>query len=95
MENITIQSPTKPRERNGSALDHSKRDAEIGAAQDVTDLHTVTDAIPIAISILTPEGTPFYINQMALDRVGVTMEEVKRKGHLGLTCHPDDLDLVL
>lgn len=67
----------------------------IGAAQDVTELHTVTDAIPIAISILSPDGSPLYINQMALDRVGVTMDEVKRKGHLGLTCHPDDLDRVL
>jgi formate hydrogenlyase transcriptional activator len=67
----------------------------IGAAQDVTDLHTITDAIPIAISILAPDGKPLYVNRMALDRVGVTLEEVKSRGHLGLTCHPDDLDQVL
>ena len=79
---------------------HATRDRDgrleyIGAAQDVTDLHTITDAIPIAISILAPDGKPLYINRMALDRVGVTMDEVKKKGHLGLTCHPDDLEKVL
>ena len=77
------------------ASDLNIRPIDIGAAQDVTDPHIVTDAIPIAISILKPDGTLFYINKMALDRVGVTIDEVKRKGYLGLTCHPDDLDLVL
>ncbi len=53
----------------------------IGAAQDVTDLLTITDAVPIGISVLSPDGTTLYMNQLALDRVGVT--------------HPDDLDRIL
>lgn len=56
---------------------------------------TITDAIPIPISVLAPDGKALYVNPMALEGVGVTLEEVKRKGHLGLTCHPDDLDRVL
>jgi PAS domain S-box-containing protein len=62
--------------------------------QERVDL-TITDGIPIAISVLAPDGTALYVNQMALDRIGLTLDEVRSKGHLGLTCHPDDLDRVL
>lgn len=75
--------------------DKHRRLEYIGAAQDVTDLLTITDAIPIGISVLAPDGTTLYVNQLALDRIGVTLEEVKGKGHLGRTCHPDDLDRIL
>ena len=56
---------------------------------------TITDAIPIGISVLGPDGTTLYVNRMALDNVGVTLDEVMGKGHLARTCHPDDLDRVL
>jgi formate hydrogenlyase transcriptional activator len=59
------------------------------------DLLTITDAIPIGISVLAPDGTTLYVNRQALDRIGVTLDEVKGKGHLTLTCHPDDLDRIL
>jgi formate hydrogenlyase transcriptional activator len=67
----------------------------VGAARDVTDLHTITDAIPIGISVLAPDGTTVHVNRLALDRIGLTLEEVKGKGHLERTCHPDDLDRIL
>ena len=56
---------------------------------------TITDAIPIGISVLAPDGTTLYVNRLALDRIGVTLDEVMGQGHLGRTCHPDDLDRVL
>src|SRR5262245_30002247 len=56
---------------------------------------TIADAIPIPISILAPDGTTLYVNQIALESIGVPLEEGKRKGHLGVTCHPDDLDRIL
>jgi formate hydrogenlyase transcriptional activator len=56
---------------------------------------TITDAIPIGMSVLAPDGTTLYMNRMALDRTGLTLDEVKGKGHLERTCHPDDLDRVL
>ena len=62
--------------------------------QEGTDL-TITDAIPIGISVLAPDGTTLYVNRLALDRIGLTSDEVKGKGHLERTCHPDDLDRVL
>ena len=62
--------------------------------QEGVDL-TITDAIPIGISVLAPDGTTLYVNRPALDRIGVTLDEVIGRGHLGQTCHPDDLDRVL
>src|SRR5262245_45250330 len=59
------------------------------------DLLAVTDAIPIGISVLAPDGTTLYVNRLALERIGVTLDEMKGKGHLERTCHPDDLDRVL
>ena len=56
---------------------------------------TITDAIPIGISVLAPDGTTLYVNPLALDRLGVTLEEVKGKVHLERACHPDDRDRVL
>jgi hypothetical protein len=31
----------------------------------------VTDAIPMGISVLAPDGTTLYVNRLALDRIGV------------------------
>jgi formate hydrogenlyase transcriptional activator len=56
---------------------------------------TITDAIPIGISVLAPDGTTLYVNRPALDRIGVTLDEVMGKGHLERTCHPDDVDRIL
>jgi formate hydrogenlyase transcriptional activator len=62
--------------------------------QDVGDL-TIIDAIPIGISVLAPNGTTLYMNRLALDRIGLTLDEVKGKSHLERTSHPDDLDRIL
>jgi formate hydrogenlyase transcriptional activator len=56
---------------------------------------TITDAIPIGISVLAPDGTTLYVNRLALDRIGVTLDEVMGRGHLERTCHPDDLHRIL
>jgi formate hydrogenlyase transcriptional activator len=76
-----------------SHIDELKTSGENGGPG-AADL-TITDAIPIAISVLEPDGTALYVNRMALDRVGITLDEVRRRGHLGLTYHPDDLDRVI
>jgi formate hydrogenlyase transcriptional activator len=62
--------------------------------QEASDL-TITDAIPIGISVLAPDGTTLHVNRVALDRIGVDLDEVMGKGHLELTCHPDDRDRIL
>jgi formate hydrogenlyase transcriptional activator len=62
--------------------------------QERVDL-TIIDAIPIPITVLTPDGVALYANQMALDGMGITLEEVKDKKLLGSICHPDDLDRIV
>jgi formate hydrogenlyase transcriptional activator len=56
---------------------------------------TMADAIPIGISVLAPDGTTLHVNRVALDRIGVALDEVMGKGHLERTCHPDDRDRIL
>ena len=56
---------------------------------------TITEAIPIGITVLAPDGTTLYMNQRALDGIGFSLDEVRCKGHLEQTCHPDDRDRML
>jgi len=59
------------------------------------DLLAITDAFPIGISVLAPDGTILYVNRRALGRTGLTLDEAKGNGYLRRICHPDDLDRVL
>jgi formate hydrogenlyase transcriptional activator len=56
---------------------------------------TVTDAIPIDITVLAPDGAVLSVNQSALDRIGLNADEVKSDGYFRRTCHPDDLEEIL
>jgi len=62
--------------------------------QEGVDL-TITDAIPIDITVLAADGAVLHVNQFAINRLGLSADEVKDKGYLRQTCHPDDLDQVL
>src|SRR5215469_11052785 len=59
------------------------------------DLLAITDAIPIGITVLAPDGAILYVNQMSLDRTGLTLDEIKAKQYLLRTGHPDDVDRAL
>jgi formate hydrogenlyase transcriptional activator len=58
------------------------------------NLLTITDAIPIDITVLAADGAVLYVNQFALSRFGLSADGVK-EGYLKRTCHPDDLSRVL
>jgi PAS domain S-box-containing protein len=62
--------------------------------QEDVDL-TITDAIPVDITVLAADGTVLFVNQYTLDRLGLSAHDVKDKGYLRQTCHPDDLGRVL
>jgi formate hydrogenlyase transcriptional activator len=62
--------------------------------QEGVDL-AITDAIPIDITVLAADGEVLHVNQYALDRFGLSADDVKNQGYLRRTCHPDDLDKVL
>jgi formate hydrogenlyase transcriptional activator len=63
----------------------------VGAAQDVTDLHTITDAIANPVVVLTPDGTTLYANRVALNQLGLTPTRVTNEGFFAQACHPDDI----
>jgi formate hydrogenlyase transcriptional activator len=62
----------------------------VGAAQDVTDLHSITDAIANPVVVLTPEGTRLYANRVAWNQLGLTRKNTDSEGCFPGICHPDD-----
>jgi formate hydrogenlyase transcriptional activator len=76
------------------STDHSATSEQHRRLQDGDPL-TITDAIPIDITVLAADGTVLYVNQFALNRLGLRADDVKDKGYLKRICHPDDLDQAL
>jgi len=50
----------------------------------------ITDAIPQAIVVLDPVGTPLYANRAMLDYTGLAMEDIVKSGFRERVFHPDD-----
>jgi PAS domain S-box-containing protein len=64
----------------------------VGAVQDVTDLHTITDAIANPVIVLTPDGTMVYANRIALNQLGRGSNEARDQEFYGQICHSDDIE---
>ena len=60
--------------------------------QDEREIRRITDAIPLAIVIQQPDGTPIYANQAVLDYSGFTMENVVASDFRARLFHPEDLE---
>jgi formate hydrogenlyase transcriptional activator len=60
--------------------------------QDEHEIRRITDAIPLAIVIQQPDGTPIYANQAVLDYSGFTMENVVASDFRARLFHPEDLE---
>jgi len=73
--------------------DHSARSEKHLRSQD-GDLLSITDAIPVDITVLAGDGAVLHVNQFALNRLGLSADEVKDKGYLKQNCHPDDIGQV-
>jgi formate hydrogenlyase transcriptional activator len=58
------------------------------------ELRTITETIRQPIIVLAPDGTPLYVNGVALDHSGLTIGEVNTEGFFARVCHPDDVDRV-
>jgi PAS domain S-box-containing protein len=76
---------------------HATRDKHgrleyVGAAQDVTDLYTITDAIANPVMVLTQEGATLYANRVALNHWGPTPSGAKNEAFFRRVCHPDDIE---
>src|SRR5260370_15064410 len=60
--------------------------------EDEQELRRITDAIPQAIVVLDPSGTPLYANQATLDYAGLTTEDVLAPRFRERLFHSDDLE---
>jgi formate hydrogenlyase transcriptional activator len=70
-------------------IDDRKR-AEERLRQSEAELRTITDAIRQVVVVLAPDGTTLYVNRVALEQTGLTLDEVKDQGFFPLVFHPDD-----
>jgi formate hydrogenlyase transcriptional activator len=52
----------------------------------------MTDAIPQAIVVQRPDGTPIYANKVTLEYTGLTLEDVQAEGFRERIFHPHDLE---
>jgi len=72
-------------------IDDLKR-AQVALRQDQEELRRITDAIPQAIIVLSPEGRPLYTNRAALEYTGLSLEEVRAEDYRARIFHPEDLE---
>src|SRR6201982_3045256 len=56
------------------------------------DLRTITDTIRQPIGVESRDGTQLYVNRVALDNSGLTLDEVIKEGFFARLCHPDDIN---
>jgi len=72
-------------------IDDLKR-AQIELQQGQEELRRITDAIPQAIIVLSPEGLPLYTNRVSYDITGVSLEEVTAENYRARVFHPEDVE---
>jgi PAS domain S-box-containing protein len=57
----------------------------------VRELREITDAIPVTIVVLRPDGTSLYANRAVLEYTGLTLDEVTAPDFRTRVFHPDDV----
>jgi PAS domain S-box-containing protein len=72
-------------------IDDRKR-AEQRLRQNEQELRTITDTIRQPIVVLSPNGATLSANRVALDIVGLTIDDVNREGYAAKVFHPEDLN---
>src|SRR6266446_5086235 len=83
------------RDESGNILNWYGTDTDIeDLKQHEYELRRITDAIPQAIVVQQPDGTPIYANQVTLEYTGLALEDVQATGFREKIFHPDDLDRV-
>ena len=70
--------------------DHKR--AEEMLRQDERELRRITDAIAEPIGVLAPDGSTLYANQVVLNYVGLSLEDIKADDWPAEILHPDDLE---
>jgi PAS domain S-box-containing protein len=57
-----------------------------------TELRRMIDAVATYIYVLRPDGTALYANQIALDYIGLKLQDVLREDHRARVFHPEDVE---
>jgi PAS domain S-box-containing protein len=70
------------------------RVAEERIRQNEREFRQIVEAIPALILVLSPDGSPFYANQVLLEYTGLTLADVQAKDLRERIFHPEDLERV-
>ena len=65
--------------------------AEADLCQDEVELGRIVDLIPQTIVVLNPEGKAVYANRVALEYMGLSLDEVRANGFRDRMFHPEDV----
>ena len=65
--------------------------AEAKLRQDEEELRRMTDAIPQTIIVLNPDGKATYVNRVALEYTGLSLDDVQGDDFRARVLHPDDV----
>ena len=77
----------------GTSTDiEDRKQAEEKLRQDERELRRITDAIAEPIGVLAPDGSTLYANQVVLNYVGLSLEDIKADDWPAEILHPDDLE---
>src|SRR5580692_10251613 len=68
------------------------KQAEEKSRQDEHELRRITDAIPQLIVVLNPDGRTVYVNRVALEYTGLSIEEMQADSSRDRIIHPEDLE---
>jgi PAS domain S-box-containing protein len=66
--------------------------AEEKIRQDEHELRRITDAIPQIIVVLNPDGRRIYVNRVALEYTGLSIEEMLAESARARIFHPEDIE---
>src|ERR1700722_2658895 len=67
---------------------------QVQLRKDEQELRRMIDAIPQAIVVRRPDGSPLHANQVALEYTGLTLQDVRGAGLHQRIYHPDNLERV-
>jgi len=82
-------------EFTGTVIDVTERKrAEEELRRSEMDLRQIVDLIPQFVAVFGPAGERLYANRVALDYLGVSLEEWRKKSDRGEFFHPDDLERI-
>lgn len=76
------------------SADHSASSGQNRGLQ-VGDLLTITDAVPVDITVLAADGRGVTCEPVCSQSSWTSADAAKDKGYLRQTCHPDDLVRIL